>query len=59
LDWILAMPNFVESGLDPDCKTLEILGTVLDFDLVNGKEIRYFVAKAAFLKYFGLLYIWT
>jgi len=53
------MPNFVESGLDPDCKTLEILGTVLDFDLVNGKEIRYFVAKAAFLKYFGLLYIWT
>jgi len=22
LDWIRTMPNFVESGLDPDCKLL-------------------------------------
>jgi len=46
------MPNFVESGLDPDCKTLEILGTVLDFDLVNGKEIRYFCCKGCIFKIF-------
>jgi len=55
LDRIRTIANFVEFGLDPDCKTLQNLGSGPDLDLVNGKEMRHFCCeKAAFFKYFGL-----
>jgi len=53
--WIRAIANFVEFGLDPDCKSLQNLKPRPDLDWVNGKELRHFCCKkAAFLKYFGL-----
>jgi len=54
LDWIRATANFVEFGLDPDCKSLQNLGPGPDLDRVNGKKMRHFCCeKAAFFKYFA------
>jgi len=63
LGWIRTAPNFIEFGLDPDCKSLEKLGPVSDLDWVIRKELRHFCCeKAAFSNVwisFGLgLYIW-
>jgi len=55
LVWIRPIANFVEFGLNPDNKTLQNLGSGLDSDWVNGKEMRHFCCeKVAFFKYFGL-----
>jgi len=55
LDWIRTIANFVEFGLEPDCNTLQNLGSGQDLDLDNGKEMWHFYCeKAAFFKYFGL-----
>jgi len=55
LDWIWNIANFVEFGLDPDCRTLQNLGSGPDLDLVNGKEMRHFSCeKAALFNFFGL-----
>jgi len=55
LDWIRTIANFVEFGLDPECKSFQNLGSESDFDLVNGKEMWHFCCeKATFFKYFGL-----
>jgi len=35
LDWIRTHANFIEFGLDLDCKTLQNLGFGPDLDLVN------------------------
>ena len=40
LDWFRTIVNFVEFGLDPDCKSLENLGTRPDLDRVKGKGMR-------------------
>jgi len=54
LDWIRSIANFVEFGLDPDCESLQNLGTGPDLDWVNEKEIRHFCCeKDAFFKFFG------
>jgi len=37
LDWIRTIANFVEFGLEPDCKSLQNLGSGPDLDLVSGK----------------------
>jgi len=62
LDWTWigldpAIANFVKFGLDPDCKSLQNLGTGPDLDWVNGKEMRIFVVKRHFLNI--LDFIWT
>ena len=55
LDWIRNIANFVQFGLDTDCKTLQNFGSGPDLDLVNGKQMRHFCCeKAAFVKYFRL-----
>jgi len=55
LDWIWAIANVVEFGLDLDYKSLQNLGLGQDLDGVNGKEMGYFCCeKVAFFKLFGL-----
>jgi len=55
LDWIRTIANFVEFGLDPECKALQNLGSRQDLDWVNGKEMRYFCCEtAAFFQFSGL-----
>jgi len=55
LDWIRPIANFVEFGLDPNCKSLQNLGSGADLVCVNGKEMRHFCCeKATFFKFFGL-----
>ena len=49
LDWIRTIANFVKFGLDPDCKSLQNLGSGSDFDWVTRKEMQHFSCeKAAF-----------
>jgi len=64
LDWIRTIANFVEFGLDPDCKSLRNLGTGPDLDWAYGKGMRHFLLKGRILKIFwtssGLgLHIWN
>ena len=55
LDWIGTIANFVEFGLDPDCKSLQKLGFEPDLVWIIGKEMRHFrCEKAAFFKFVGL-----
>ena len=42
LDWIQTIANYVTFGLDPDCKSLQNLGSGQDLDWVNGNEMRHF-----------------
>jgi len=52
VDWIRTIAHFVEFGLDLDCKILQNLGSGLDLDLDNGKEMRHFCCeKATFFTY--------
>jgi len=37
LDWIRTIAIFVDVGLDPDCKSLQNLGTRHDLDRANVK----------------------
>ena len=59
--WIRSTANFVEFGLEPDCKSFQNLGTGPDLDFrVDGKEIQHFCCeKAAFFKFYGLQLGWT
>jgi len=53
--WIGPIANFVEFGSDPGCKSLQNVGSGLDLDWVNGKEMQHFCCeKATFFKYFVL-----
>ena len=53
-DWIWSITNFVEFGMDPDCQSLQNLGSEPDLDWVNVKELRYFCCEQdAFFKIFG------
>jgi len=55
LDWIRTIANFVKFGSDQDCKSLPNLGTRLDLDWVNAKEMQHFCCeKTEFFQYFGL-----
>jgi len=58
LDWIRTIANFVKCGLDPDCKSLQNLGTGPDLDCVNGKEMQHSVVKRLHFKNI-LDFIWT
>jgi len=54
LNWIRTIENFVEFGLDPDCKSLQNFVSGPGLDWVNGKGMLHFCCdKAAFLKFFG------
>ena len=48
LGWTRTIVTFDKFGLDPDCKSLQNLGTRQDLDWVNGKKMSHFK------KYFGL-----
>jgi len=55
LVWIQTIANFVEIGLDPECKSLQNFAFRSDLDRVDAKEMWHFCCeKAAFFIFFGL-----
>jgi len=59
LYWIRTIANFVEFGLDPECKALQNLGSGQDLDWVDGKEMGHFCCeKTAFFQFSGFSWTW-
>ena len=55
LDCIRIIANFIEVGLDPECKSLQNTGSGPDLDWINEKEMRIFVVEMLyFSKYLDL-----